>query len=415
MLLSLENIGLIKKSHIEVSGLTLIVGNNGVGKSTVSRALYATMRSFYHLPEKAVELKRRFTQDTLYSAAISSASKDLFEKYRTTSVLSTRYANQLFSNESLTPSSNQITEIVHSYASNIGLSQEEIKKLIHQVYEIANIQESEVYKLIVDKQLFRTFSGQIRNLFHDDVESTITLKIKQNDLSIKLVDNHVDQLINPLIFTFAPLYISNFADIVHGHGYANDNASIGNPNATVRDYIYNQEPESDIVLQDKIKSILDKLTNITQGKLVQDESKDFWFVSNHNPEVKINPDNLASGLKTFLVLLDLLKKNIIVENATLILDEPEVHLHPEWQVHLANLLTLLQREFKLHLLISTHSPYFLSAIDVFSKRNGIRENTRFYTMNKTESSVDIVDITKDLSVAYNDLTRPFQIIEDMDF
>lgn len=77
MLLSLENIGLIKKSHIEVSGLTLIVGNNGVGKSTVSRALYATMRSFYHLPEKAVELKRRFTQDTLYSAAISSASKDL--------------------------------------------------------------------------------------------------------------------------------------------------------------------------------------------------------------------------------------------------------------------------------------------------------------------------------------------------
>ena len=52
----------------------------------------------------------------------------------------------------------------------------------------------------------------------------------------------------------------------------------------------------------------------------------------------------------------------------LIIDEPEVHLHPEWQVKFAEILTLLQKEIDIHILLTTHSPYFLQAIDVFSRK-----------------------------------------------
>lgn len=47
---------------------------------------------------------------------------------------------------------------------------------------------------------------------------------------------------------------------------------------------------------------------------------------------------------------------------------PEIQLHPKWQLLYAQLTVLLQREFNLSLMITTHSPYFLDAIDVFSTR-----------------------------------------------
>ena len=74
-------------------------------------------------------------------------------------------------------------------------------------------------------------------------------------------------------------------------------------------------------------------------------------------EKKLNIVNYSSGMKTFYLIKSLLEKGVIRENGTLILDEPEVHLHPEWQLKFAEIIVLLQKEFGLHILINTHSPY----------------------------------------------------------
>lgn len=404
MKLILRNIGLVAESQIEISGLTLIVGNNGVGKSTVSRALYATMRSFYRLHEKTVDFKRKVVIRKLMDAVIGTPTEALFEQYRNATKAASLCAHQLFSLDSISPSNTEITEGVNQFASKFSLSDSTVSNLVQQIKEVSNFSEVEVYKRIVGAQLSRTFSGQISNLYQERKESTISLLIKNKEISINIKDNSVESLLNPTIIRYEPFYISNFADLVNGqvNGFLDANTL----------NIYNEATDPNLELHDKTKSIINRLNKITKGKLIQDDSNDFWFVSEDAPNVKIHPNNLASGLKTFLVLLDLLEKNLIVENATLILDEPEVHLHPEWQVYLAELLVLIQKAYNLHLLISTHSPYFFSAIDVYSKKHEIRETTKFYTMNKKDSTVDILDISDDLSVAYNDLTRPFQIIED---
>lgn len=412
MKLILRNIGLVAESQIEISGLTLIVGNNGVGKSTVSRALYATMRSFYRLHEKTVDFKRKVVIGKLMDAAIGTPTEALFEQYRNATKAASLCAHQLFSLDSISPSNTEITEGVNQFATKFSLSDATVTNLVQQIKEVSDFSEVEVYKRIVDAQLSRTFSGQISNLYHEPKESAISLLIKNKEIAINIKDNHVESLINPTIIRYEPFYISNFADLVNGRSNSFLDANSLNHNKIAREYIYNEAADPNLVLHDKTKYIINRLNKITKGKLIQDDSDDFWFVSEDAPNVKIHPNNLASGLKTFLVLLDLLEKNLIVDNATLILDEPEVHLHPEWQVYLAELLVLIQKAYNLHLLISTHSPYFFSAIDVYSKKHEIRETTKFYTMNKNDSSVDILDISNDLSVAYNDLTRPFQIIED---
>lgn len=68
--------------------------------------------------------------------------------------------------------------------------------------------------------------------------------------------------------------------------------------------------------------------------------------------------NLSTGMKNFVILKQLLQNGSIDENGIVILDEPEIHLHPEWQLKFAEIIVLLQIEFGVHVLLNTHSPYF---------------------------------------------------------
>lgn len=72
-------------------------------------------------------------------------------------------------------------------------------------------------------------------------------------------------------------------------------------------------------------------------------------------------------MKSFIIIKTLLQNGSIDENGIIILDEPEIHLHPEWQLKFAEIIVLLQKEFGLNILLNTHSPYFLNAIEVYSK------------------------------------------------
>jgi len=96
------------------------------------------------------------------------------------------------------------------------------------------------------------------------------------------------------------------------------------------------------------------------------ENKNSKFVYRKNGE-DIDLKNLSTGLKTFAIIKMLLQNGTLEENGTIILDEPEIHLHPEWQLKFAELIVLLQKEFKMHILLTTHSPYFLKAVQVYSK------------------------------------------------
>ena len=53
MELTLQNIGIIKKTKIKIKGLTVIWWNNNSGKSTIVKALYATIESLSNLEEKS--------------------------------------------------------------------------------------------------------------------------------------------------------------------------------------------------------------------------------------------------------------------------------------------------------------------------------------------------------------------------
>ena len=128
---------------------------------------------------------------------------------------------------------------------------------------------------------------------------------------------------------------------------------------------------SKIDFSDLIKYI-EKIVN---GKFVKyDEiDKDKWvFVKDKELEM----DNVAMGIKQFAILYALIKNGYLTKDRILVFDEPEVHLHPKWQIEYAKLIIeLVKRGIKV--LITSHSPYMLEALDIFAKKEKIICNSYF--------------------------------------
>ncbi|RSX49799.1 AAA domain, putative AbiEii toxin, Type IV TA system [Bifidobacterium castoris] len=123
--------------------------------------------------------------------------------------------------------------------------------------------------------------------------------------------------------------------------------------------------------------------------------------------------DVSDGRKTFIMLLRLLGDNRIGEDDVLILDEPEIHLHPEWQLDLADMLVELRRAFNLTILVSTHSPYFLEALETYAARHGIADDmTCYMTRRKAQGGCVCEDITRNLEKAYGVLAAPFDRLDE---
>ena len=92
----------------------------------------------------------------------------------------------------------------------------------------------------------------------------------------------------------------------------------------------------------------------------------------------------------------------------LILDEPEAHLHPAWQNLFAQFIVTLIKEYGVTVLLTTHSPNFLMALDTFSSINNIIEKTNFYHVKHLEDNymIEYININGHLSEAYSSFTDP---------
>jgi predicted ATP-dependent endonuclease of OLD family len=69
--------------------------------------------------------------------------------------------------------------------------------------------------------------------------------------------------------------------------------------------------------------------------------------------------NLSSGEKEVLNFIFILLA-LDLKNACVLIDEPEIHLHPQWQNKLIKLFRKLHEERNIQFIISTHSPVFVS-------------------------------------------------------
>ena len=100
-------------------------------------------------------------------------------------------------------------------------------------------------------------------------------------------------------------------------------------------------------------------------------------------------------------------------NSFLIIDEPEVNLHPEWQLKLAEILVLLAKNLNIHVYINTHSPLFIEAMSLYSERYGLLNDTNFYLTQKHKLGGFYFRkiMSHELGLVYKNLAEPYDMLD----
>jgi predicted ATPase len=237
-----------------------------------------------------------------------------------------------------------------------------------------------------DKYIFGIKNNQIT---HENFE----INFNKNDLVMPIFVE------TPLVWNFNKFF-NQMANIESQAGIFGDELSIDYP-FLLKDLHFKLSVGID---RDGF-SIEEDIQYVINGMFKKDDNGNFYFERENQ---KISLLNTATGIKYFGILQVLSQNNYLNKNTFLVLDEPEVHLHPKWQLKMAQMIAkLVQNGVKI--LVNSHSPYMIEALQRFSQKYNIQEKANFYLAQD-----GIIENKNKLQEIYEKLSEPYDDFEQMD-
>ena len=156
--------------------------------------------------------------------------------------------------------------------------------------------------------------------------------------------------------------------------------------------------------------LLIRIKNLIGGEVrVQDtvyQGIELRFVRKGD-NLNIKLEDTATGMKTFAYIQKLIENGFLNERTLLLIDEPEAHLHPKWIFEFAHLLVLLNKELGVKVMVASHNPDMVAAIQKVSQVEGMIDYTHFYQAYHQDESYQFV--YRDLGGSINEIFRSFNI------
>jgi predicted ATPase len=261
-------------------------------------------------------------------------------------------------------------------------------------------------QFLVESNIREVFDRQVNTLGQTSV-GTITLRDDSGTVIcyVKLKGNKVTNCSYNAIKESRPIYL----EPKHALDDLSRKSSIRILEPLVNDLLANEKNQlADRTIEDQERSerVIAIINKAIRGGLVENGSSLQYMDEQFS---LISLKNLASGNKTFAVIRRLLENGQFYKNHTLIIDEPEVNLHPAWQLTLANVLVILHKELGLKIFLNSHSPYFVRAVEVYSQRYEIADRCHFYqTRPGNHGMYQVVDVTGNTEQIFRDLYLPLE-------
>jgi len=154
--------------------------------------------------------------------------------------------------------------------------------------------------------------------------------------------------------------------------------------------------------------IKERVTSLMGGEFKKDEMGRYYFDKQGK---RIELINTATGIKYFGIFQILSQNNYLNKDTVLVLDEPEVHLHPKWQLEMAKIIVELVKN-GVKVLVNSHSPYMIEALERYGEKSEI--NMDFYLAE--DGMIDKVEDnnSKTLAQIFNKLSAPYETFNQMD-
>ena len=412
MELKIKNIGKIEEANIELNGITVIAGINNSAKSTVGKVLYSIFNSFYKLKEQIYKEKIDSINRTLYRSNRFQGFIDASHKNIFNNILdeSDRYIEDMGLLKSI------LTPIFEDTSDKyrIVITGEDIDNVIEDIIDILRISDHRILETLIYKRLNAEFNGQINNIYSPNEKGEIKLKIRDEEISVIVTDNSNVMVSNDYNLNTEVIYIDDpfVLDETVGSPFYRRNRFNLNHREHLKSKLVETNNENiidELIISDKLDSIFQKINSVCSGEMIKHKSG--FGYKKDNSDAILDIKNISTGLKTFVIVKTLLQNGSLEENGTIILDEPEIHLHPEWQLILAELIVLIQKEFGMHILLNTHSPYFLRALEVYSANYEIADRCKYYLSENINDKSIIKDVTTHTDIIYKKLAQPLEKLQ----
>lgn len=418
MNLTVSKFRAINKADIKLNGITVVTGENGCGKTTLSRLLYVTIKTSRNFDEivrrdlnrRLREILRALTdlmQDFARIERISSP--DNSKEY---SIRRISYRSLLIKNDDDSDLS-QYEEKIYSYINTIqdGINdylsektapnakrsrQPLIEKRLQRIQQI-------LQTLLNDDNPNKGEKGKMDDVFSllDKLKISIhqsfaaamrTLESRNNNVFISELYRHFGDDLKKqfnIIEFGVPITDWEHQKLLMTHGIQ-DCVYIDTPMAIMSDSYTDNEYWEDLisVLQAPALAFpLDRQLNLV-NKIISGEVSyssdtiDDDFIYKRNDGAVFNLNDCATGIKSFGILQILLNNGRLNKNTILIIDEPEAHLHPQWIVEYARLIVLLNKQLGVKFFIASHNPDMVSAIKYIAQKEKVADSLNFYLAHK---------------------------------
>lgn len=421
MQIKLKNIGMLEKAELNLNSLTLIAGENDNGKSTIGKVIFCIIKAINKYKDELQEskehkLKERlenlffFTRNILTHNPVFKNTEDIYFLILDEYTLEEKLL--------------KLEELILTVRDKSDLKDiEKIEKVLKEIYIIKDEPEDDkkYIESALNKAFFSEFDSSI--LFNGKEDGQITLLENSLELiniriskdnKLSLIEDVEPIQLKDATFIETPLILNNHDLLIRSQSGLSLNKRnierLGIPYTTLhtKDLFDKLKKISfSIFLNDEFEdTILKEIQKIIDGNIVYDnKQRDFIYSKN---EKAISIKNTASGIKSFGILQLLLENDILNQNSILIIDEPENHLHPKWQLKYAKVLVTLAKN-GVKILIASHSPYMIEAIKRYSDLENLEDSTNFYLAENS-----IIEPRNRLEDIFKTLEEPFEIFRQMD-
>lgn len=429
MRVKIRNIAKISNAEIEFNGITVIAGKNNTGKSTIGKVLYAYFHSFYRIDRK-MEMMRKKKFFMIFDEFLSKemfrirskekySNKEIDYMYELLYMLKREYRNIMDRNFYDKLEYEEIEKATKNLLKKYSIEDSGwIKKLYKKATEEAySVDEKTIITKIVEDCFINTFDGQICN-FNKSTDSKIEFIIKDKLSSISFIDNKITEMKQAIVIEHDAILIDNplIVEDVTKYNYRNLQNNDYRDDLTGKLSGIRRIKETtidSIKASKKMQDIINQIDEVVKGNLIFEGG---MLQLKEKDNVKAtNISNVSLGLKSFVLLKNLIENEVVKDNDFVILDEPEVHLHPEWQIRYAEIIVLLQKTYNLNFLITTHSRDFFEAIELFSKKYSLNHKCKFYVSMEENSGVKFLDLKDDPTEIYRQLITASSLLDDLRF
>ena len=287
-----------------------------------------------------------------------------------------------------------------------------VEKILEHLEDNGKISDKIFSQAIYTDYFSESFHEEINSLYSPDEPTEITVSIKGKEIQLTFKGNECVQEDRQLDIFNSSLYIDDpfvLDEMNNNSPYGISELSVHKRNVLKKllqkeDKSVEEKTFSNLLVENKLEDIMQIIDRVAAGEITKKQKYKYQFAEDSSKAIDVA--SLSTGLKAFLILKQILLNGNLQDKDVIVLDEPEIHLHPEWQLLYAEAIVLLQKKFNFHIIVTTHSAHFMEALELYSKKYGISERCRYYLAGLQDNGAVFENVTENISKIYKQMVDP---------